>query len=61
MGYSIAGDELTIQDLLKSLLAEMLGTAMLVLVGCGSALNSDWKTPFDVTQVLYSTFYLSSS
>ena len=34
---------------LKSLVAELLGTMFLVLVGCGSALN--WKTSFDVTQV----------
>lgn len=37
------------KKLIKSLLAEFIGTLMLVLVGCGSALN--WKTSFDVTQI----------
>ena len=50
MGYSIGYRELSLLPLLKSLFAEVLGTAVLVLVGCGAALN--WKTSFDVTQVL---------
>ena len=58
MGYTIGHRELTLQPLLKSLFAEALGTAILVLVGCGSALN--WKTDFDVTQVLYYIMYLPS-
>lgn len=37
------------KNLIKSLLAEFIGTMMLVLVGCGSALN--WTTSFDVTQI----------
>jgi hypothetical protein len=49
MGYSIGHHELSLLPLLKSMFAEVLGTAILVLVGCGSALN--WKTSFDVTQV----------
>jgi len=49
MGYSIGYRELSLLPLLKSLFAEVLGTAVLVLVGCGAALN--WKTSFDVTQV----------
>ena len=49
MGYTIGHRDLAPIPLVKSMFAEMLGTAILVLVGCGSALN--WKTSFDVTQV----------
>ena len=38
-----------VTPLLKCFFAELLDTFMLVLVGCGAALN--WKTQFDVTQV----------
>ena len=49
MGCSVGLQELSLWPLLKSLFAELMGTAMLVIVGCGAALN--WKTSFDVTQV----------
>jgi len=49
MGYTIGHRDLSLVPLAKSLFAEVLGTAILVLVGCGAALN--WKTSFDVTQV----------
>merc|ERR1712128_383814 len=49
MGYTIGHHDLSLVPLAKSLFAEVLGTAILVLVGCGAALN--WKTSFDVTQV----------
>ena len=47
--YSIGHKELELKPIIKSLFAEMLGTFMLVLVGCGAALN--WITPLDITQV----------
>ena len=37
------------RSLCRALIAETLGTALLVIAGCGAALN--WKTGFDVTQV----------
>jgi len=37
------------QDLARALVAELIGTMFLVLIGCGAAVN--WKTGFDVTQV----------
>ena len=48
--YSIGHKELEIKPLIKCLFAEVLGTFMLVLVGCGAALN--WITPLDITQVI---------
>ena len=38
-----------VTQITKCVIAEMLGTFMLVLVGCGAALN--WITPLDITQV----------
>jgi len=35
----------------RVVIAETLGTMVLVIIGCGSALNKDWASPFDVTQV----------
>ena len=37
-------------DLARALVAELIGTMLLVLIGCGAAVN--WKTSFDVTQVI---------
>ena len=37
------------RDLARALVAELIGTMFLVLIGCGAAVN--WKTSFDVTQV----------
>ena len=37
------------RDLARALVAELVGTMFLVLIGCGAAVN--WKTTFDVTQV----------
>ena len=34
-----------VTQIIKCVIAEMLGTFMLVLVGCGAAL--DWKTQFE--------------
>ena len=48
--YSIGHKEFQIKPMIKCLFAEMLGTFMLVLVGCGAALN--WITPLDITQVV---------
>ena len=42
--------------MLKCVFAEVLGTAILVLIGTGSSLN--WKTGLDVTQVLLPLFIL---
>ena len=36
-------------DLARALVAELIGTMLLVIIGCGAAVN--WKTSFDVTQV----------
>ena len=49
MGYSLGLAGLATWSLGRSLVAEFLGTLLLVLIGCGAALN--WKTGFDVTQV----------
>ena len=39
------------RDLARALVAELVGTMFLVLIGCGAAVN--WKTTFDVTQVVF--------
>ena len=39
------------RDLARALVAELVGTMFLVLIGCGAAVN--WKTTFDVTQVRF--------
>ena len=39
------------RDLARALVAELVGTMFLVLIGCGAAVN--WKTNFDVTQVVW--------
>ena len=49
MGFSLGWAELEWRSLGRSLLAELLGTLLLVIIGCGAA--SNWKTDFDVTQV----------
>ena len=38
MGYSVGTKDLK-EDLLKSLLAEFLGTMLLVIFGCGTAMQ----------------------
>ena len=45
--YSLMPDNW--RDLARALVAEMIGTMLLVVIGCGAAVN--WKTSFDVTQV----------
>lgn len=49
MRYSMGWREVEWRSLCRALIAETLGTALLVIAGCGAALN--WKTGFDVTQV----------
>ena len=39
------------RDLARALVAELIGTMFLVIIGCGAAVN--WKTSFDVTQVSF--------
>ena len=51
MGYSLGKEDLKVVPLLKSILAELLGTMLLVVIGCGAAIQ--WKTSFDTTQVCY--------
>ena len=49
MGYSLGLAGLKTWSLGRAVVAEFLGTMLLVLIGCGAAIN--WKTGFDVTQV----------
>merc|ERR1712013_31386 len=43
------GKDLQVVPLMKSVVAELLGTMLLVIIGCGAAIQ--WKTSFDTTQV----------
>ena len=38
MGYSIGKEDLKVKPLLKCLVAEFLGTMLLVIFGCGAAM-----------------------
>eukprot|EP00092_Neocalanus_flemingeri_P049794 GFUD01057349.1.p1 GENE.GFUD01057349.1~~GFUD01057349.1.p1 ORF type:complete len:264 (+),score=76.83 GFUD01057349.1:106-897(+) len=49
MGYSLGKEDLKVVPLLKSVVAELVGTMFLVIIGCGAAMQ--WKTNFDTTQV----------
>ena len=49
--YSLMPDSW--RDLARALVAELMGTMFLVIIGCGAAVN--WKTSFDVTQVKMTT------
>merc|ERR1711892_1627693 len=49
MGYSLGKEDLKVVPLLKSVVAELVGTMLLVIIGCGAAMQ--WKTGFDTTQV----------
>jgi len=49
MGYSLGLDTRPNLTFLKALVAELIGTMFLIVVGCGSCEN--WKTGFDLTQV----------
>ena len=50
MGYSVGTKDLK-EDLLKSLLAEFLGTMLLVIFGCGTAMQDDNQPGYE-TKVL---------
>ena len=39
MGYSVRTKDLKVVPLMKSLLAEFLGTMLLVIFGCGTAMQ----------------------
>jgi len=50
MGYSLGKEDLKVVPLLKSVVAELVGTMLLVIIGCGAAIQ--WKMKeFDTTQV----------
>ena len=50
MGYSLGKEDLKVVPLLKSVVAELVGTMFLVIIGCGAAMQ--WKMDkFDTTQV----------
>ena len=50
MGYSLGKEDLKPIPLVKSVVAELLGTMFLVVIGCGAALQ--WNMGrFDTTQV----------
>jgi len=55
MGYSLGKEDLQVKPLLKSIVAELVGTMLLVIIGCGAAIQ--WKMQlggliqFDTTQV----------
>ena len=40
MGYSVGTKDLKVIPLMKSLLAESLGTMLLVIIGCGTAMQN---------------------
>ena len=40
MGYALGKEDLKVVPLLKSLVAELLGTMFLVIIGCGTAMTS---------------------
>ena len=39
LGYSVGKEDLKLVPLLKSLVAEFLGTMLLVIFGCGTAMH----------------------
>ena len=41
MGYSLGLEDLKVIPLLKALLAELVGTMFLVIIGCGTAMWGD--------------------
>ena len=41
MGYSLGLEDLKVIPLLKALLAELVGTMFLVIIGCGTAMWND--------------------
>ena len=49
MGFSLGKKDLQVVPLMKSVVAELFGTMLLVIIGCGAAIQ--WKTSFDTTQV----------
>jgi len=49
LGLDLFTDKTKLVNLGRALTAELIGTMLLCIVGCGSALN--WKTSFDVTQI----------
>jgi len=49
MTYSLGWREFQLKPFLGSLIAEFFGTMLLVIIGCGAAVN--FKTVFDITQV----------
>merc|ERR1712083_452658 len=55
MGYSLGKEDLQVKPLLKSMVAELVGTMLLVIIGCGAAIQwkmqVDGKIQFDTTQV----------
>ena len=50
MGYSVGTKDLKVIPLLKSLLAEFLGTMLLVIFGCGTAMQEAGSSGY-VTKV----------
>ena len=50
MGYSVGTKDLEVKPLLRSLLAEFLGTMLLVIFGCGTAMQ-DGGEPGYATKV----------
>jgi len=50
MGYSLGKEDMKVVPLMKSVVAELVGTMLLVIIGCGAAIQ--WKMKeFDTTQV----------
>merc|ERR1711974_302494 len=50
MGYSLGKEDLVLVPMIKSMVAELVGTMLLVVIGCGAAMQ--WKMEdFDTTQV----------
>ena len=51
MGYSIGLEDFKPIPLVKSLIAELIGTMFLVLIGCGTAASSEDPSSGDRTTV----------
>ena len=59
MGYSVGKEDLKVIPLLKSLAAELLGTMLLVIFGCGTAMQSGGVADYGYTTKVSLAFGLA--
>ena len=57
MGYSVGTKDLKVIPLLKSLVAEFMGTMLLVIFGCGTAMQEAGSDGY-VTKVGFPDYYI---